>query len=163
MVLLRSEPGPAEPRSPLHPSRLCSECRTSRQHILKKRVFGWHFRIQVSGGFCRLLRALQASQSLPHPGDSKAQPTPGGPSSQAAPPRGMEPQASSHKGQGLECEHWVSVLSWARPFTSRVSLSAPRDGEEWHPLGQRWGRGAAEPVEMQGEPQRQVSTEQVLK
>lgn len=80
-VLLRPEPGPAEPRRPLHPSVLCSEGRTSRQHIRKKRVYGWHFRIRVSGGFCRLLRALQAPQSLPHPGDPKAQPTSGGPSS----------------------------------------------------------------------------------
>lgn len=120
MALLRSKPGAAESRTLSSPASLCSEHRTSRQRLLTRHMFGSDFRPQhENSGFWWFLppapSLTQAPPTLPLPGDSRAQPESGRPASLAplspsAPSRDVKPQTLSHKGQGLECNCWVSIL-----------------------------------------------------
>lgn len=94
-------------------------------------------RIQVSGGFWWVLppapSLTQAPPTLPLPGDSQAQPASGRPASLAplspsAPSRDVKPQTLSHKGQGLECNCWVSILGKTLHLQS-LNFSG------WEPVG----------------------------
>lgn len=103
-------------------------------------------RIQVSGGFCHPHRA---SRRLRLPGDSRAQPESGRPASLAplspsAPSRDVKPHTLSHKGQGLECNCWVSILGKTLHLQSLNFWGWEPVGMYLHPRAEGEHRAGAE-------------------